>query len=76
MEVKTEQLDEGTRISVETDQEIAVVVREKDGERIYLPEVSGDDSSYYTEEVESLVPTSEGYSVVHPGNVDNVTVLN
>lgn len=75
MDAEIQEVENGTRIYVETDHEVAIVVEEENGERIYLPDVSGEDSTYYAEEVESLVNTSNGYSVTHPGEVEDVTVL-
>ncbi len=70
MNIQTRPVEEGTEISVKTDNEIAVVVNDGE-ERIYLPEARGSDSTYYVEEVESLLETENGYKVVHKGSVQN-----
>jgi hypothetical protein len=75
MEVQTRQVEGGTEIRVRTDRKISVAVKTPGGERIYLPEAEGSDSSYYIEEPESLRETSEGYAVVHPGEVEDVEVI-
>ncbi|MBC5792759.1 MAG: hypothetical protein H8Z69_01845 [Nanohaloarchaea archaeon] len=73
MEIQTREVEEGTEINVRTNDEIAVVVN-TDEERIYLPEARGSDSTYYVEEVESLVETEDGYKVVHTEEVDRSSI--
>ncbi|MFB6144905.1 MAG: hypothetical protein ABEJ99_00185 [Candidatus Nanohaloarchaea archaeon] len=68
------QRDDGVEIKVETKEKVAVVVK-GDEERIYLPDVDGDDSSYYLEEPERLLKTEYGYRVIHRGTVKEVKVL-
>ncbi|MFB6212983.1 MAG: hypothetical protein ABEJ07_00230 [Candidatus Nanohaloarchaea archaeon] len=75
MNVETRQVDGGTEVRVSADRKVAVAVKTPEGERIYLPEAEGSDSSYYVEEPESLRKTSDGYAVVHPGEVEEVEVI-
>lgn len=75
MEVETREVENGTRIDVETDHRIAVVVYSDGEERIYLPDGSGSDSTYYVENTSGLVETENGYSVLHQGDIDDLTVL-
>ncbi|MFQ3275212.1 MAG: hypothetical protein ACI9LV_000318 [Candidatus Nanohaloarchaea archaeon] len=75
MEVETREVENGTRIHVEADKEVAVVVYSNGEERIYLPDGSGSDSTYYVENTSSLIKTETGYSVVYPGKVDDMEVL-
>lgn len=75
MDIETRQVDGGTEIRVRTDDEVALAVKTPGGERIYLPEAEGSDSSYYVEEPESLRETGYGYAVVHPGRVEDVEVI-
>lgn len=75
MDVETCEVESGVRIDVFCDRKVAVVVYSGDEERIYLPEGSASDSTYYVESSSSLVETDEGYSVVHRGRVDNLTVI-
>lgn len=75
MEVETREIKEGTEIVVDTERKVAVAVQSSEGERIYLPEVEGDDSSYYVEEPETLAKTPEGWKVVHPGEIEDVEVI-
>jgi hypothetical protein len=75
MEVETWEVENGTRIHVETDQRVAVVVYTNGEERIYLPDGSGSDSTYYVENSSGLVETETGYSVVHKGKIGDLTVL-
>lgn len=75
MEVETQEVENGTKIDVETDQEIAVVVYSDGEERIYLPDGSRSDSTYYVENTSGLTETDYGYSVVHQGKVDDMEVL-
>lgn len=75
MEVETVETEEGTEIKVSTSKEVAVVVQDGEEERIYLPEVPGDDSTYYAEATDQLMPTQEGYTVTYPGEPEDITVL-
>ncbi len=75
MRVETREVEAGTEIRVETSRKVAVAVKTPEGERIYLPETEGSDSSYYVEEPESLRKTGEGYAVVHPGPVEDIEVI-
>lgn len=76
MKVETRNINEGTEIFVEVDTEIAVVVNSEE-ERIYLPESEVSDTTYYVEDVDSLVETENGYRVVYPGEIhrEDVKVL-
>lgn len=75
MDVETSEVESGIRINVFCDREVAVVVYSGDEERIYLPEGSGSDSTYYVENSSGLVQTDQGYSVVHRGRIDDLTVI-
>lgn len=48
MELETREESGGTVI--ETEEDAAIVVKGSEGERIFLPDVSGSDSTYYVEE--------------------------
>jgi hypothetical protein len=75
MDVETREVENGTRISVKAEEEVAVVVYSNGQERIYLPDGSGSDSTYYAENTSGLTRTEKGYSVLHKGEVDDLTVL-
>lgn len=75
MDVETRKTEKGTWIEVKTDQKVAVAVDTEEGERIYLPDVEGDDSTYYTENMSGLTETSEGYGVLHQNSIEDITVL-
>ena len=75
MNVETRQTEKGTWIEVKTDQKVAVAVDTENGERIYLPDVEGDDSTYYTENMSGLVKTSEGYGILHQESIEGINVL-
>jgi|AntDeeMetageno51_2_1112566.scaffolds.fasta_scaffold02077_3 hypothetical protein len=75
MDVETTQTESGTWIEVKTDTKVAIAVDTQNGERIYLPDVEGNDSTYYTENMSGLTKTSEGYGVLHQDSVENITVL-
>lgn len=74
-DVETRQIEKGTEIRVKTENEIALVVESSKGERIYLPKGKGSDSTYYVENTSHLERFSNGYGVVHQGDVDDITVL-
>lgn len=75
MDVETRETEDGTWIEVKTDQKIAIAVDSENGERIYLPDIEGDDSTYYTENMSGLAKTSEGYGVLHQNSIEDITVL-
>ncbi|MFB6147870.1 MAG: hypothetical protein ABEJ66_03215 [Candidatus Nanohaloarchaea archaeon] len=75
MEVEIHEKEGGTEIRVHTDERVAVAVKTGEGERIYLPDAEGSDSSYYVEKPESLRETEYGYAVFHPGSVEDVEVI-
>ncbi|MFB6291888.1 MAG: hypothetical protein ABEI58_00675 [Candidatus Nanohaloarchaea archaeon] len=75
MEVETSQFEGGVEINIRTDEKVAVVVRTGSGERIYLPGVDGDDSTYYAEDTSGLVETEDGYFARHRGEVKDIEVV-
>lgn len=75
MDIQTRDTDRGTEIRVKTDEKIALVVDSGEGERIYLPAVEGDDSSYYVEDPMHLQRVENGYQVIHTGEVESVEVI-
>ena len=74
MDVRIQETEEGHEIDVYTDKKIAVVVK-GDEERIYLPESSENNSTYYTENYEGLNPTQFGYKLVHRGRMTEYEIL-
>ena len=76
MKIQTEKISKGTRIFVRTDEKIALAVRDQNGERIYLPEGNGDNSTYYVEEIETLTRIEKGFVVVHHQEVQGIEVIN
>lgn len=75
MEFEINDLDEGKEIKVFTDEKIAVVVNTGESERIYLPSSGADDSSYYSDQPESLTRFQNGYRVVHRGYIENLEFI-
>lgn len=75
MEVETRETERGTEIRIETEQKIALAVKSEGEERIYLPSSRSSDSSYYVEEVETLLRTEKGYKILHRGDVEEVEVI-
>ena len=74
MDVQTKETEKGLQIDVYTDKKVAVVVQGRE-ERIYLPESSENNSSYYSEDYEGLRETSFGYRLRHAGNISDFKVL-
>lgn len=52
---------------IETQKDAAVVVRGSEGERIFLPDVSGSDSTYYVEE--------SGKKFFYDGEIDDIKAI-
>lgn len=75
MDVETREVENGTWIEIKTDRKVAVSIDTENGERIYLPDVETDDSTYYTENMSGLVKTDEGYGVLHQESIEDITVL-
>ncbi|MFB6144008.1 MAG: hypothetical protein ABEJ98_01730 [Candidatus Nanohaloarchaea archaeon] len=65
MEFETREERGGTVI--ETEEDAAVVVNGSEGERIFLPGVSGSDSSYYVEE--------GGKEFFYGGEIEEIEVI-
>jgi hypothetical protein len=76
VEVETSQEEGGTRITVHTDQKVAIIVESGQGERIYLPPAESDQDGYYVENPSSLKRSEDGYTVLHMGEIINLKVLN
>lgn len=74
MDVQIQETEEGHEIDVYTDKKIAVVVKGGE-ERIYLPESSKNNSTYYTENYEGLNPTEYGYKLIHRGQMTDYKIL-
>lgn len=74
MDVQIQETEKGYEIDVYTDKKIAVVVK-GDEERIYLPESSKNNSTYYTENYKGLNPTEFGYKLIHRGQLTEYEVL-
>lgn len=74
MEIEKTREDDGYRIRVKTDKEVALVVR-GDEERIYLPNSSGNSSGYYVEESSHLQETEKGFVAKYPGEIDALEVI-
>lgn len=75
MEYNISSEEDGTRIEVITDNKAAVAVKSEGEERIYLPLEETENSTYYVDEPSRLVPTENGYTVIHPGKVYDVEVF-
>jgi hypothetical protein len=74
MNIETRQVENGTRITVDTSQKIALSVVSGGKERIYLPDDFSNDSTYYVEE-SSVETSSNSFSVVHTEPVDEISVI-
>ncbi len=75
MEVETREEDGSTVIDITSDSEVAVVVKSGGKERIYLPGVEGDDSTYYVESGSAMMRTENGFRVIHPGPVHELDII-
>lgn len=75
MEVQTEEVENGTEITVKADEYVALSVISNGKERIYLPGEFSSNSTYYTEE-STVKKSSTGYSVTHTEPVDQINVIN
>lgn len=74
MEVQTEEVENGTKITVKADQDIALSVISGGKERIYLPYQFSNNSTYYVED-SSVENTSAGFSIIHTRPVDQIDVI-
>ncbi len=75
MEVETRERGSQTVIDIESESEVVVVVKSGGKERIYLPGVAGDDSTYYAETGSSMMKTDTGFRVIHPGPVHELDII-
>lgn len=73
----TETTEKGTEIVIETDSDkVAVIIREKEEERIYLPyEIQESSQSYYNESQSSVEELNNGYKVLHRGSIDEIEII-
>ncbi|QKQ98649.1 hypothetical protein GKQ38_03950 [Candidatus Nanohaloarchaea archaeon] len=74
MDVRIQETEKGSQIDIHTDRKIAVAV-EGEEERIYLPEESDNNTSYYAESYEGLRSTDFGYQLVHEGEISDFEIL-
>lgn len=74
MEVETQEVENGTKIIVKTDQDLALSVISGGKERIYLPNQFSNNSTYYVEE-SAVENSSTGFSVIHTEPVDQINVI-
>jgi len=75
VDVETHKTGNGVEIRIRTSKKVALVVKTSKEERIYLPDTSGNDKTYYVENTTGLQKTAEGYAVLHQGDVQDLKVL-
>ncbi len=75
MDVETHKTGKGVEIRIRTSKKVALVVKTSKEERIYLPDTSGNDKTYYVENTAGLQKTAEGYAVLHQGDLQDLKVL-
>lgn len=63
-------------LNIRTDTKTALIAYFNGRERIYLPEASGSDSTYYVEKTDSLIKTDNGYRIVTDKKPDRTTLIN
>ncbi|MFB6245816.1 MAG: hypothetical protein ABEJ03_05725 [Candidatus Nanohaloarchaea archaeon] len=74
MEVEKTVVEEGVRIEVRADREVAVSIRDGRREEIYLPNANGSDSTYYVEG-SSHGSGDDVFVFVHHGEVDDLELI-
>jgi len=67
-------VEKGTEITVNA-KEAAVVVKENNEERIYLPQTNTKQTTYYTDNRKSLKQEKNVFKVVHTGTPDSIKVF-
>lgn len=75
MDVLIDTSDGKTRVKIDGEQSVAVVVEDDAEERIYLPPSDDLDTSYYQSDAESLALTDDGAAVVHPRECTKLRIL-
>ena len=76
VELRTTNLEKGTKIEVVGQREAAVVIQENGEERILLPiKNSYSDSTYYYENTSGLAETKEGYIGFYKGSPDQIKLI-
>lgn len=71
MEVEIKEVEGGSLIKVLESDFTALIVRNGDSERIYLPGNTSQDSTYYV----SGNRETEAYEFFHPGEIEDFEVL-
>jgi hypothetical protein len=74
-EYRTRETEQGTEIQVRAENEVALVVREGDDERIFLPPFNAEQDTYYVEPTDEVVETEEGYRIVYPGEPTSIELF-
>jgi len=74
MKVQTEEVENGTKITVKASKDVAISVISSGKERIYLPNDFSSNSTYYVEE-STVESSSTGFSIVHADPIDQINVI-
>lgn len=77
VELRTTEIENGTRIEVIGEGKAAVVIREGEKERILLPlKEKQAQTTYYYEDSTGLAEMEKGYIGFYPGNPDKIKLIN
>lgn len=77
MQLRTTEVENGTRIEVVGDGKAAVIIQENGDERILIPlENKEAETTYYYEDSSGLAKTSQGYIGFYNGSPDNIELIN
>ncbi len=63
-------------IQIQTEEKAALAAYFNGEERIYLPEASGSNTTYYTETTEALTPTENGYTLRTERKPEKLWIIN
>lgn len=75
MDIRIDEHEETTLVSIETEVKVALAVHTDGEERIYLPTQASSDTTYYVENTESLNPTEKGYSIRLEEKPEKIEIL-
>lgn len=75
MSIQITEEDSTYLINIQTDEKAALAAYFNGEERIYLPEASSSNTTYYTETTEALTPTEDGYILRTDKKPDKVELL-
>lgn len=76
MDVEISDRNDGKLVKIISDKDkVALVIKDEENERIYLPGSENNNSTYYVENSTGLTKTDYGFRVLHKGEITELELL-